>query len=193
MGHQLLAYKSTEKILLPVSDHGSFTASRSLIWEVYEQEGGDELVQRTVMAERCFKTPLVLYSENGSPMKAQTMMTKLYDLGIKPSRSRPRISNDNAYSESLFWPLKHCPMWPTEGFKNLIDAREWAVNSHAGTTKTISTADCVLSRLRNGTLVKTRHCLPNELRFMSKLRQRIQHVGQDKLATGTHRPGSVKP
>ena len=38
---------------------------------------------------------------SGSPIKAATFLQKLYDLGITPSRSRPRVSNDNAYSESL--------------------------------------------------------------------------------------------
>lgn len=103
--------------------------SRKIVgWEVHEREGGDEaaaLIQRAVLAERCFGKPLVLHADNGSPMKAQTMQVKLYDLGIVPSHSRPRVSNDNPYSESLFRTLKYCPQWPSQGFESIDTARKW--------------------------------------------------------------------
>lgn len=103
--------------------------SRKIVgWEVHEREGGEEaavLIQRTVMAEHCFRKPLVLHADNGSPMKSQTMQTKLYDLGIIPSHSRPRVSNDNPYSESLFRTLKYCPKWPPKGFESIETARRW--------------------------------------------------------------------
>lgn len=103
--------------------------SRKIVgWEVHEREGGDEaaaLIQRAVVAERCFGKPLVLHADNGSPMKAQTMQMKLYDLGIVPSHSRPRVSNDNPYSESLFRTLKYCPQWPSHGFDCVEAARKW--------------------------------------------------------------------
>ena len=57
---------------------------------------------------------LVLHSDNGAPMKSSTLLSKLYDLGITPSRGRPRVSNDNPYSESLFRTLKYCPQWPKD-------------------------------------------------------------------------------
>lgn len=97
-------------------------------WEVYEQESGDlaaGLLQRIVMTEQCFSNPPVLHSDNGAPMKSLTLLTKMYDLGITPSRGRPRVSNDNPYSESLFRTLKYCPQWPAEGFATLDDARVW--------------------------------------------------------------------
>lgn len=103
--------------------------SRKIVgWEVHDREGGEEaavLIERTVLAERCFRRPLVLHSDNGSPMKSQTMLMKLYDLGILPSHSRPRVSNDNPYSESLFRTLKYCPQWPSQGFESLETARKW--------------------------------------------------------------------
>ena len=67
----------------------------------------------------------VLHSDNGSPMKSYTLQSKLADLGITPSHSRPRVSNDNAYSESLFRTLKYCPQWPSQGFATLDVARDW--------------------------------------------------------------------
>ena len=105
--------------------------SRKMIaHEVYEQENGDnaaELIEKACWRERLSSSdrPLVLHSDNGSPMKAATFLEKLYDLGITPSRGRPRVSNDNAYAESLFKTLKYCPNFPVGGFRNLEQARAW--------------------------------------------------------------------
>jgi putative transposase len=71
-------------------------------WEVYAHESGEraaELMQRTVLSERSAGKPLVLHSDNGAPMKSSTLLHKLHDLGITPSRRRPWVSNDNPYSE----------------------------------------------------------------------------------------------
>jgi putative transposase len=97
-------------------------------WEVHEQECGEQaaaLLQRSIIREQCWKLPLVLHSDNGAPMKSVTLLTKMYDLGVTPSRGRPRVSNDNPYSESLFRTLKYCPQWPSDGFASLEAAREW--------------------------------------------------------------------
>ena len=96
--------------------------------EVHDCESAEfaaELVEKSVFNEQCLMKPLVLHSDNGSPMKAQTMLEKLYQLGITPSRSRPRVSNDNPFSESLFRTLKYCPLWPSSGFKTLEESRKW--------------------------------------------------------------------
>ena len=96
--------------------------------EVHSCESAEfaaELVQKAVINEGCFMQPLVLHSDNGSPMKGQTMLEKLYQLGITPSRSRPRVSNDNPFSEALFRTLKYCPIWPSSGFKTLQQGRQW--------------------------------------------------------------------
>lgn len=116
--------------------------SRKIVgWDVHDREGGEEaasLIQRTVLVERCYRKPLVLHADNGSPMKSQTMQTKLYDLEIAPSRSRFRASNDNPYSESLFRTLKHCPQWPSQGFESMDTARKWVNHLSIGTMKTIA-------------------------------------------------------
>lgn len=105
--------------------------SRKIVgWEVHERETGEwaaALLQRSIMAEQCFGQPLVLHADNGSPMKSQTMRVKLEELGISPSYSRPRVSNDNAFSESLFRTLKYCPAWPAQGFATLGEARAWVM------------------------------------------------------------------
>ena len=96
--------------------------------EVHETESGElaaALMQRTVLREHCYRQPLVLHADNGAAMKSQTLQVKLTELNISPSHSRPRVSNDNAYVESLFRTLKYVPQWPSSGFKTLEEARAW--------------------------------------------------------------------
>ena len=103
--------------------------SRKIVgWEVHERESGSlaaELLQRTVLREQCFKSPLVLHSDNGAPMKSVTLKAKMEELCITGSHSRPSVSNDNPYSESLFRTLKYSPQWPSQGFKDLQTIRDW--------------------------------------------------------------------
>ncbi len=56
------------------------------------------------------------------------MLATLQQLGIIPSLSRPSVSNDNPYSESLFKTLKYRPEYPSLPFKTLVDAREWVAD-----------------------------------------------------------------
>ncbi len=100
--------------------------------EVYENENGElarEFIEKACWRERiaAHNKPLVLHADNGSPMKASTFLERLYDLGITPSNSRPRVSNDNAYSESLFKTLKFRPGFPVNGFKTIQCARAWVL------------------------------------------------------------------
>ncbi len=105
--------------------------SRKVVaWEVWREESAEhasELITKAVIAENLTARtrPLVLHSDNGSPMKGATMLETLYALGITPSRSRPRVSNDNAYAESLFKTVKYRPNYQPKGFKTLSEAREW--------------------------------------------------------------------
>ena len=104
--------------------------SRKIVgWEVWPEESGEhasELITRATRSEgRLSTSPLVLHSDNGSPMKAATMLATLYKLGITPSNSRPRVSNDNAYSEAAFKTLKYRPSYKVNGFSCLEEARLW--------------------------------------------------------------------
>lgn len=54
------------------------------------------------------------------------MLAMLNWLGVKPSYSRPRVSDDNAYAESLFRTAKYRPEFPAKGFTDLDAARTWA-------------------------------------------------------------------
>jgi len=101
--------------------------SRKLVaWEVHDKECSQlasELVQRALLREQCLFKPLVLHSDNGSPMKGSTLRVKLQELGVTSSYSRPRVSNDNPYVESLFKTVKYCPQWPKDGFATVDSAR----------------------------------------------------------------------
>ncbi len=97
-------------------------------WEVRDAERGEHasaLVERTVWRERCVDKPMVLHGDNGSPLKGATVQTMLAKLGITASFSRPRVSNDNAYAESIFRTLKYAPAFPRNGFESLEAARNW--------------------------------------------------------------------
>jgi transposase InsO family protein len=105
--------------------------SRKIVgWEVYEKECGElasNLVRRAVMSEGCLGCPDILHADNGSPQKSATLRATLQQLGIEPRYSRPRVSNDNAYSESLFRTTKYRPDYPVDGFDNLEQARIWVL------------------------------------------------------------------
>ena len=106
--------------------------SRMIVsWEIHGTESADHAAE--MMRKACLKhgiynqdTPLILHSDNGSPMKGATMLATLQRLGVVPSFSRPRVSDDNPYSESLFRTMKYRPDYPSKPFKTLIDARSWA-------------------------------------------------------------------
>jgi len=68
---------------------------------------------------------LILHSDNGSPMKGSSMLATLQQLGVMPSFSRPSVSNDNPYSESLFKTLKYRPKYPLKPFADVTAARQW--------------------------------------------------------------------
>ena len=102
---------------------------KAVACQVYESESGEfasDLITDVCIREKILKKQLVLHSDNGSPMKSVTMLSKLQDLGVIPSFSRPSVSNDNPFSESLFRTLKYRPNYPEKPFENIIEARAWA-------------------------------------------------------------------
>jgi transposase InsO family protein len=66
--------------------------------------------------------PQVVHADRGTSMTSKTVAALLSDLEVTRSHSRPRVSNDNPYSESLFKSLKYGPTFP-ERFASLGDAR----------------------------------------------------------------------
>lgn len=106
--------------------------SRKIVgWEVHENELAEhaaQLIRKACWAEKITGTGLVLHADNGSPMKGATMLATLQRLGVVPSFSRPSVSNDNPYSESLFGTLKYMPAYPAKPFDSIEAVREWVLD-----------------------------------------------------------------
>ena len=96
--------------------------------QVYQEESSAlaaDLMTDICAREGVERHQVTLHSDNGSPMKGATMLATLQQLGVMPSFSRPSVSNDNPYSESLFRTLKYRPDYPEKPFANLQAARAW--------------------------------------------------------------------
>lgn len=79
---------------------------------VHAHESG--VLARELM-ERIFAVhgvPHVVHADRGKSMTSKTVAALLADLEVTQSHSRPRVSNDNPYSESLFKTLKYGPEFP---------------------------------------------------------------------------------
>jgi len=100
--------------------------SRKVVgWEIHAEESA-------ALAEALFKRlaremkldGVRLHADNGNPMKGTTLLFTLYMLGVLPSFSRPRVSDDNAFIESFFKTLKYTPRYPGR-FADIAHARSW--------------------------------------------------------------------
>ena len=100
--------------------------SRKLVgWEIHTKESADISSQMFKRLSRNLNLKGVkLHSDNGHPMRGSTMIQTLYNLGILPSFSRPRVSNDNPFSESFFKTVKYTAGFPSY-FRDLEHARIW--------------------------------------------------------------------
>jgi len=58
-------------------------------------------------------------------MRGATLEVRLEELGVLRSFSRPRVSNDNPYSESLFRTAKYRPHYPNRPFSSKEEACQW--------------------------------------------------------------------
>lgn len=90
-----------------------------------DSERAAELIAQACAAEGIDPDQLALHSDNGSPMKGATLLATLQQLGVMPSFSRPRVSDDNPFSEALFRTAKYRPEYPGGPFASLEAAREW--------------------------------------------------------------------
>lgn len=103
--------------------------SRRIVgWQVYDCESAElasGLLQAICERQGIAPHQLTVHSDNGSPMKGETMLATMQRLGVAASRSRPAVSNDNPYSEALFRTLKYRPQLPVKPFNGLLQARRW--------------------------------------------------------------------
>ena len=101
---------------------------RIVCWEIHESESAAHeslLIRKTCLAEEVQADQLELHSDNGSPIKGATMLATIQKLGVVPSFSRPSVSDDNPFSESLFRTMKYTPFYPTKPFESIEAARKW--------------------------------------------------------------------
>ncbi len=103
--------------------------SRKIVgWQVYENEDSEwaaDILRDITQREGLTPDQVTLHSDNGGPMKGASMLAAMQALGIMPSFSRPAVSNDNPYSESLFKTLKYRPEYPAQPFADVTAARRW--------------------------------------------------------------------
>jgi putative transposase len=106
--------------------------SRKIVgFEVHDTDTAEHaahLARRTAFAEGvpAMTVRPVLHGDNGATLKATTVLAMLHWLGITPSYSRPRVSDDNAFAEALFRTAKYRPDFPLRGLADLDAARQWA-------------------------------------------------------------------
>jgi transposase InsO family protein len=104
---------------------------RIMGWQVCVEESmalASALIRRTCGEIGIDPRGLLLHADNGGPMKGSTTLATLRRLGITPSFSRPRVSDDNPFSEALFRTLKRQPTYPDRAFRSLEDARAWVAD-----------------------------------------------------------------
>jgi putative transposase len=108
-------------------------------WLVADAESS--VLAEQLIAEACQRQgiapgQLTIHADRGSSMKSKPVAMLLADLGVTKTHSRPRVSNDNPYSEAQFKTLKYRPDFP-ERFGSVEDARgfngdffRWYNNEH---------------------------------------------------------------
>lgn len=96
--------------------------------EVHATESSElaaALVRHACAREEVEPGQLTLHSDHGGPMKGATLQVTLEVLGVVASFSRPRTSDDNAFSEALFRTVKYRPEYPSGAFESIEAARDW--------------------------------------------------------------------
>lgn len=71
-----------------------------------------ELIEETSLKYGIARDSLTLHSDRGSPMRAKGTAELPIDLSVAASSSRPRVSNDNPFSEAQVKTLKYRPEFP---------------------------------------------------------------------------------
>lgn len=106
--------------------------SRKIVgWQVFDCESADlagQLLRDICVRQSIPAGQLTVHSDNGSPMKGETMLATMQRLGVAHTRSRAAVSNDNPYIESAFRTLKYRPQLPVKAFENLLAARRWVTD-----------------------------------------------------------------
>jgi len=105
--------------------------SRKIVgFRVHDREAMElsaPLLSEICERENIVEGQLTVHADNGGSMKGATMLATMEKLGVEKSFSRPSVSDDNPFSESLFKTLKFCPIYPTKPFESVEAAQAWVV------------------------------------------------------------------
>jgi putative transposase len=82
----------------------------------------ERLIEATCAKQGIGPHQLTIHADRGAPMRSQLVALLFSDLGIDASHSRPRVSNDNPFSEAQFRTFKYRPEFP-DRFGSLEHAR----------------------------------------------------------------------
>jgi len=82
----------------------------------------ERLIADTLAKQNITADQLTIHADRGSSMTSRTVAQLLSDLAVTRSHSRPRVSNDNPFSEAQFKTLKYRPDFP-DRFDGIEDAR----------------------------------------------------------------------
>jgi putative transposase len=108
-------------------------------WMVAAREDehlAERLIADTLAKQNITAGQLTIHADRGSSMTSRTVAQLLSDLGVDRSHSRPRVSNDNPFSEAQYKTLKYRPDFP-DRFTSVQEARThckaffwWYNNEH---------------------------------------------------------------
>ena len=82
----------------------------------------ERLIEQTCAKQGIAPHQLTIHADRGAPMRSKLVALLFSDLGVDASHSRPRVSNDNPFSEAQFRTLKYRPAFP-DRFGSLTHAR----------------------------------------------------------------------
>lgn len=99
----------------------------AVAWMIAERENSalaKQLFAEAVGRYNIEAGKLTVHQDRGAPMTSHGFTGLLSELGLERSYSRPRVSNDNPYSESHFHTVKYQPDYPGR-FRDIAHARQW--------------------------------------------------------------------
>jgi putative transposase len=95
-------------------------------WMIAAEENArlaERLIEATCLKQGIGPHQLTIHADRGAPMRSKVVAELLSDLSIGASHSRPRVSNDNPFSEAQFRTLKYRPEFP-DRFGSIAHARD---------------------------------------------------------------------
>lgn len=93
-------------------------------WMISYKESAElakSFIDETCKSQGIIRDSLTIHADRGPSMKSKSVADLYAHLGVAKSHSRPRVSNDNPYSESQFKTMKYCLTYP-DRFGSIEDA-----------------------------------------------------------------------